>query len=1339
MTTYPVLDSQLGVILACSASPDTTAWNLPSVIVFDKTISAEKLVCAVNDICNNRVELHVQFVRTKEGTVMQYADTTMTIPVRHTKMKDRDVQEYLERGFVRPFQLFGHSPLCRFEIVETEKRTLLLSDLHHSIADGFTIAGRLIGSDLPAAYEGKQLLPPLLTVFDWARRQQEEMGTPAYHQAKAFFHELFADAEVTRLAIGSAHEEGKEIMETISVKMNVIDEWCAQRRVSAYHFLMSAFCLTLSKLSHQRKLVFCILNHGRYDKKLNEAYGMFVNTLPFVAEIDPQMTIGMLVAQVKTRLMDIYRHRKYPFTHFCSHTGLVPKITFGFQSSGILEQTVIEGRRFKGMQLRRPHSRSDLSVMVYSSGDNYEIRVEASDALYDRADLRRFANAMYHCIFHLMQNDGRPIGEIELMGDSQKKEILKLSAGEKHTPPPVRGDRENSETAPPHTEGECATVVELFLRQAAATPDAIAVDDDTEKLTYRQLELQTRSLALTLMDEGVRKGSFVGIDTTPCAAFLIAALAVMRAGGAYVPIAAELPPKRRQQIVDDAGIRLVLDADYVNKHALSDGLLLPCDLSSSDQPAYMIYTSGTSGVPKGVVVGHAALSNLIHFCVRRWPLDSDSRIACQSTFAFDASVEDLFPVLTVGGCVVIVPAEIRVDIDELAFFMRRKKVTGGCLTTGLGVAMAERHSLEVDYLCLGGERLMTNPAVKGRVYNTYGPTEFTVDATYFELERGKHYEHIPIGRPLDNCHAFVVDPYGCLLPQGAVGELWLAGPQVAVGYWNAPELTSEKFTTCSFYDGTVYHTGDLVRWNDDGQLEFVARMDNQVKIDGVRIALEEIERSLLGIQGVEEAAVVTRDMNGKPQIQAFFTSKEPLSIDEIKTRLKESLPAQMVPRQLVRLEKMPTTTSGKIDRLALHVEKTSNVETAPVGTTEWVICQLMAQVIGMERVGRDDDFFDLGGTSLSAMQMVADARKMGLFLSYADIFSHSTPRLLCSCVGNGDSDARHDIDHYDYSGINRLLASDTVCCGRSFPDGGTLLLTGVTGFLGAHVLARFLESPKWKVVGLVRGHDQQEAWHRMRERWSYYFGQQPLDTERFDVVLGDLTQPSDLKMLEEVHFDVVVNCAADVRYFAKDDNIMQVNAHGVEYLAQLCLKKNARLVQVSTLSVAGLDPSGDALAKMNSSLYMHQRLMDEYSLSKFLAERTILERMVQDGLMANIIRVGYLAPREGDGKFSINAETNMLHSLLKTMADLGGCPKSIAQKEVTWAPVEDVADGIFCQSVVCPSHPVMLVEGMKRSSIKELADIHAGRVLPLWSDDDFRKKAFEQQKTGWWMPLLGGV
>lgn len=1317
MTTYPILDAQLGVILSCSTAPDTTAWNLPSVISFDKTVSAERLFRAVCDICRCRTELHVQFVRTEEGTIQQFVDSDMEIPVLHTKMSDSQAQEYMEHGFVQPFRLFSHQPLCRFEIVETEQRTLLLSDLHHSIADGFTVAGRLIGSDLPEAYDGNQLREPRLTMFDWARREQEEMSIPAYTRAKEYFLTLFAEAEATRLAAAGAKVGGKEIMETVSLRMDEVDGWCTRHQVSAYHFLMAAFCLTLSKLSHQKKVVFCTLNHGRYDKKLAEAYGMFVNTVPFIAEINPQTTIDGLMAQVRKRLVDNYRHRTYPFTHFCSDTGLVPTITFGFQSNGILEQTIIDGTRYKGMQLLRPDSRSDLSVMVYSSGDEYEIRVEACDALYGRADLRRFGQAMAHCVSHLMQLEGKPIGEVDLVDDAQKTAILNLSAGERHAP------------------SSLSTIIGLFVSQDAATPNAMAVDDDVEQLTYRELELQTRSLAHALVREGVKKGTFVGIDTTPCASFLVAALAVMRAGGAYVPVDAQLPPKRRQHILDDAGIHLVIDDAYVRKHALSDEGLPPIDLSSSSSAAYMIYTSGTSGMPKGVVVEHAALSNLIGFCVRRWPLTERSRIACHSTFAFDASVEDLFPVLSVGGSVVIVPEGIRTDFDALAAFMLKHQVTGGCLSTRFGVAMAETHLLDVEYICLGGERLMSNPRVRGRVYNTYGPTEFTVDATYFELENGRHYDPVPIGHPLDNCHAFVVDPYGCLLPQGAVGELWLAGPQVAAGYWNAPVLTAEKFTRCTFHDGTVFHTGDLARWNEDGLLEYVGRIDNHVKIDGVRISLDEIEACLLDIPDVDEAAVVMREVNGKPQIQAFFTSKGQVDVGEIKKKLSESLPSQMIPRQLVRLEKMPTTSSGKIDRLGLHVEPSANAE-APASASEWVLCQLMANVLGADRVGSDDDFFACGGTSLTAMQMVAEARKCGIVLAYDSIFAHPTPRSLSTCVDNADSGSLYDTGHYDYHSINQLLARDAVCGRRSFPDGGTLLLTGATGFLGAHVLARFLGSKSWRVVALVRGRDLQVAWQRLRDRWTYYFGQQPLDTERLDVVCGDLAQPSSLTELDDLTFDVVVNCAADVRYFASNDHILQVNAHWVEHLTRLCIEKKARLVQASTLSIAGVDSSGGMSAMSLTSLDRHQRFVDQYSYSKFLAERTILQCVALDGLQASIIRMGYLAPRAGDGKISANADANMLFSLLKAMADVGGCPESAQRLEVVWAPVDVVAEGVFHHTVVCPSRHVVDVEGMERCSLKHLADKYAGKELPLLKDDDFRQKASHQLKTGLWMLLF---
>ena len=1317
MTTYPILDAQLGVILSCGTAPGTTAWNLPSVISFDKTISAERLFRAVCDICRCRKELHVQFVRTEEGTIRQYTDNDMDIPVRHTKMSDSQAQEYMRRGFVRPFQLFSRQPLCRFEIVETERRVLLLSDLHHSIADGFTVAGRLIGSDLPEAYGGNPLGEPRMTLFDWARREQEEMKTPAYARAKEYFHALFAEAEVTQLAAAGAQVGGEEIVEKVSLRMGEVDEWCARHRVSAYHFLMAAFCLTLSKLSHQRKVVFCTLNHGRYDKKLAEAYGMFVNTVPFIAEINPRATIDELMSQVRKRLVDHYRHRSYPFTHFCSDTGLVPTITFGFQSNGILEQTIIDGKRYEGAQLLRPDSRSDLSVMVYSSGDEYEIRVEACNALYGKADLRRFGQAMAHCVSHLMQYENQPIGEVDLIDDAQKTAILNLSAGERHD------------------YSSLPTIVGMFVRQADATPHAVAVDDAAERLTYRELELQTRSLAHALVAEGVRSGTFVGVDTTPCVGFLVAALAVMRAGGAYVPIDAQLPPKRRQHILEDAGIRLVVDAAYVRKHASTDEASQPIDLSSPSHKAYMIYTSGTSGMPKGVVVGHAALSNLIGFCVRRWPLTERSRIACHSTFAFDASVEDLFPVLSVGGCVVIVPEETRTDFDALAAFMQKYQITGGCLATRFGVAMAETHLLDVDYICLGGERLISNPRVRGRVYNTYGPTEFTVDATYFELVKDRRYDPVPIGRPLDNCHAFVVDSYGCLLPQGAVGELWLAGPQVAEGYWNAPALTAEKFTRCSFCDGTVFHTGDLARWNKEGLLEYVGRVDHLVKIDGVRISLDEIEACLLDIPKIDEAAVVAREMNGTPQIQAFFTSKEQVAVSEIKEILSESLPPQMIPGQLVRLEKMPTTASGKIDRLGLRVETAARV-VAPSSASEWVLCQLMANVLGAERVGPDDDFFACGGTSLSAMQMVAEARKCGIALAYENIFAHPTPRALSACVDNDGHASLYDTGHYDYRSINQLLACDARRGGRSFPDGGTLLLTGATGFLGAHVLARFLGAKSWRVVAVVRGHDLQEAWQRLRDRWAFYFDPQPLDTERLDVVCGDLAQPSSLAELDKISFDVVVNCAADVRYFAHDDHIMRVNAQWMEHLSRLCLEKGARLVQASTLSIAGVDASGSMSAMSSTVLDRHQRFVDQYSYSKFLAERTILQRMAHDGLQASIIRMGYLAPRAGDGKISANADANMLFSLLKAMKDVGACPESARRLEVVWAPVDVVAEGVFHHTVVCPSRPVVDVEGMERCSLKHLADRFAGKKLPLITDEDFRQQAARQLKTGLWMLLF---
>ena len=1317
MNTYPLLDSQLGILLACSRYPASTAWNLPSVIVFDKTISADRLAAAMRKICTTRMELHVQFLRTKEGTLRQYADATLDIPVVLSKMTDSEAELYMKRDFVRPFSLFSHQSLCRFEVVETEKRVLLLCDFHHSIADGFTIARQLIGTDLPTAYLDQTLMMPAMTLFDWSQHECQEMDTAAYVRARDYYQALFCDVEISRLSLKESHDMGKAIMERFSLRMSDVDEWCAAHHSSAFHFLMSAFCLALSKLSHQKKVVFCTLNHGRYDKKLSDAYGMFVNTIPFVIDIEPEKSVSMLMAQVRKRLMDNQRHRTYPFTHFCSDMGVVPKITFGFQSNGILEQTVIDGQRFEGIQLPRHDSQSDLSVMVYTNGDEYDVRVEASDTLYEGADLKRFCDAMLHCIGELMLHENRPVGEIQLINHSQRKQILQLSAGEQ-------------------TEDDQAlTVIGMFLRQTMATPDAMAVTDGACAMTYREVEHQSRVLANRWIAEGMKKGELVGVDTTPCCEFLVAVLAIMRAGGAYVPIDSHLPPKRREHIINDAQIQIIADAAYVREYATLDAPGLPIDLSESSGMAYMIYTSGTTGMPKGVVIRHAGLSNLIRFCVRRWPLNCHSRIACQSTLAFDASVEDLFPVLSVGGCVVMVPEGVRTDLNELALFVQRQRVTGGCLTTRLGVALAASHTLNVDYLCLGGERLMSVPQIQGKVYNTYGPTEFTVDATYCELEKDKVYDSIPIGRPLDNCHAFVVDPYGCLLPQGAVGELWLAGPQIAAGYWHAPQITEERFTACSFYGATVYHTGDLVRWNSEGLLEYVGRLDNLVKIDGMRISLEEIEQQLLALPGVDNAAVVSEDVNGRLQIQAFFTSGDNVSSGTLQKRLRESLPLQMIPRQLVRLERMPLMPNGKVDRRHLHIDLLPMDDSTPADASETTLCILMAHVLGLQQVGPAEDFFALGGTSLTAMQLVAEARKKGVTLAYADIFSYPTAQLLSQCIKSKNEDHAFDISYFDDEDIRQLLEQGTDSKGEAYP-GGTVLLTGATGFLGIHVLARFLASNAWKVICLVRAKDEQEAWERLNDRWTFYFGHTSFDKNKVGVVCGDLTQPSSLCGVKDVSFDILVNCAADVRYFAKDNNIVEVNVKGAVYMAQLCMETGARLIQISTLSVAGVGSTGGMAQISPHQLYIGQRLLDQYSYSKFMAEREILQRVVSERLKANIIRVGHIAPRSTDGKAQVNTSENMLSSMLKVMVEVGACPLSATELEVVWTPVDDIAAFVFNGVTEGFAQTIMHVKGKEPYCLKTLADIHAGVQLPLWSDDDFRNRLLGLRKENIGVHLL---
>ena len=429
------------------------------------------------------------------------------------------------------------------------------------------------------------------------------------------------------------------------------------------------------------------------------------------------------------------------------------------------------------------------------------------------------------------------------MNSQQINKILEVSQGEKY-------EYDTSKTW-----------IDLFREQEVKDPDKIAVVDKNSSMTYKELNEASDKIAAYLINNGVKVNEFVAVKMGRVKEFVSVVIGIQKAGAAYVPIDLDYPEARAEYMLKNSEAKIIF-TDKLAAEVLKTSSQITEHRLSSENLAYMIYTSGSTGKPKGVMIQHKALLNFVHFIRERWHLTEKSRITCHSNFAFDGSIEDLCPVLTAGGTLFIVSEEIRRDIFEMRNFIEKYEITGGSFTTLFAQMLAAgEEPLNVDYICVGGEAMTTIPNVTGSIYNAYGPTEFTVDATYIELGKSLEYNPIPIGRPLYNCAAFIVGKNNELLQVGETGELCLSGPQLALGYWKLSELTAEKFTELKISDSDtrkIYHTGDLARYNKDGQLEFLGRIDFQVKLRGFRVEPGEIESCALKYPAIIQAAAAVK-------------------------------------------------------------------------------------------------------------------------------------------------------------------------------------------------------------------------------------------------------------------------------------------------------------------------------------------------------------------------------------------------------------------------------------------------------------------------------------------------
>ncbi|HCA08731.1 amino acid adenylation domain-containing protein [Chryseobacterium sp.] len=820
------------------------------------------------------------------------------------------------------------------------------------------------------------------------------------------------------------------------------------------------------------------------------------------------------------------------------------------------------------------------------------------------------------------------------------------------------------------------TLVSLFKKQVALYPENTAAVYQGKQISYCELDLKSNQLANALLEKGIKEGMYVPVWLDRSLEWLVAILGVLKTGAAYVPVDPAYPVKRVEYILSDTSAEIIL-TDHLRGNLLLNGIkteIFYLDQMESltgfspEQPditphqdalAYTIYTSGSTGNPKGVMISHHSIQHLVTWHNHYFHVDHTSHLTLVAGLAFDISVWETWSALTAGAVLFIADNEDRVEASELVNYYRKNRITHGFVPTVLApsvVAETRNYTdLELKYLFTGGEKLkpVLTSELSYELIDYYGPTECTVYATFKKVKDVNGAYVSSIGKPVANAKAYILSENNELLPVGAVGELYIGGNILAKGYINNEELTTLKFISSPFRENEkLYRTGDLARWKPDGDIEFLGRIDSQVKIRGFRVELGEIERTLARLHGIQEAAVITKDHAGSNKyIVAFIVFKSDVKADAawIRQQLKEELPGYMIPAQIVSVDKIPLTANGKTDthylkELADKEAKELISTEPPTNETERIIADIWSEELERPVINITDNFFDIGGNSL-LVAIVATAlnSKLDTKVYMRDIYQFPVLKQLADELISRAKEAREaipveDVEPYVALQQDVYLAPGTVFAGGFDPEQlenpKTIFLTGVTGFVGIHLLQELLDTTDADIYCLVRAQDEFHAVEKIDRCFKqYHIERKENQKPRIIPVIGDLSLPL-LGLSDEVFkslagmLDLMYHSGSSVNFIEPYSYMKAPNVEGLREIIKLAgAEKTKCLALLSTISVYSWGHVFTGKTVMLESDDIAQNLMSVskdigYVRSKWVME-AVADLAAKEGLPLITYRLGY--------------------------------------------------------------------------------------------------------------------
>jgi amino acid adenylation domain-containing protein len=982
---------------------DVLAYNVPQVVRLEGNLDRERFTGTFHKLIERHESLRTSFELKNGEPVQKVCDHLLPV-IEYFSCHGSAVEPVIEQ-FVRPFEL-SEAPLVRIGLIElSANEHLLLIDMHHIITDGVSFG--VLTKDFMSLYNNEQLPAMQLQYKDYAEWQQGEDFQSSVRKQKEFWLNEFAEpVPALELPLDFSRPlikgyEGSFVNFEINEEAARLRSIAEAEGATTFMILLSVYAVLLSKLGNQEDIVIGMPASGRQHADLENIIGMFVNTLALRSYPAGDLSFEEYLRSVKLKTLACFDNQGYQYEKLIEElkvprdTGRNPFFDTMFVFENFETPTLaIPGLQLKPYNRKQPVSKFDLTLSAVEAEGKLSLSFEYSTELFKKETIERFITYLKNIVSIITTHPAIKLGEIDMLGSDEKHLLLHAF----------------NDTDLPYPRHE--NVISLFECQAEHKPENIAVMAGEESISYGQLNNKADIIAGQIREKVSGSGHAIGLLSDSSVEMIAAMLAILKCGCAYVPLSPLAAPSRNKYILTDCSAKLVL-AQQDLAHEYTD-IAPPLLIIGKDAPAanskpaisdplspedliYIIYTSGSTGNPKGVEVKHGGIMNMLYCYNHLFRVSEGSRMSQVANVSFDASAFEIWPALTHGACLYIPPAGTSADPDLMKNWLIENKIELSFQPTAIAEYLLKSEwpaGASLRVLNVAGDRLNYFPKQKlpFNLYNLYGPTEDSIWTTWAPLEYDKPSTYYSIGKPVANKKIYIVNKYNKLQPVGVPGEMCIAGDGLARGYVNNKKLSEEKFVANPFAPAQkMYRTGDHARWQPDGNIEFLGRIDNQVKIRGNRVELGEIESHLSAHPYIKEAVVTVLEKENDKFLVAYYVSEEEMEVGILRGFLSERLPGYMVPAYYVYLQRLPVTPNGKLDRNALpapEIRKDSGYMAATTSIQERLV-DIWAEVLKMDKetIGIHANFFESGGHSINIIVLCRKVNEaFGCNISVAEMF-----------------------------------------------------------------------------------------------------------------------------------------------------------------------------------------------------------------------------------------------------------------------------------------------------------------------------------------------------------------